>query len=198
MRNNVWNIFAPIYERTMKSQQNIYDYMYNQISQAVVGKKVLELATGPGMIAKHIANSAESVIATDFAEKMIETAKKGDVPANVIFEVADATNLPYESDSFDVVIIASALHIMPAPEVALKEINRVLKSDGILIAPNFIFSGKKNLWQRILSLVGIKFAHEWTADQYASFLSNHGWNITMSEIIKGRIDLMYVECNRQN
>ena len=106
MRNNVWNIFAPIYESTMKSQQNIYDYMYNQISQAVVGKKVLELATGPGMIAKHIANSAESVIATDFAEKMIETAKKGDVPANVIFEVADATNLPYESNSFDVVIIA--------------------------------------------------------------------------------------------
>ena len=165
MRNNVWNIFAPIYESAMKSQQNIYDYMYNQISQSVVGKKVLELATGPGMIAKHIANSAESVIATDYAEKMIETAKKGDVPANVIFEVADATNLPYESDSFDVVIIASALHIMPEPEVALKEINRVLKSDGILIAPNFIFSGKKNLWQRILSLVGIKFAHEWTADQ---------------------------------
>jgi len=196
MKNNVWNIFAPIYESAMKSQQNIYDYMYNQISQSVVGKKVLELATGPGMIAKHIANSAESVIATDYAENMIETAKKGDVPANVVFEVADATNLPYESDSFDVVIIASALHIMSEPEVALKEINRVLKSDGILIAPNFIFSGKKNLWQRILSLVGIKFAHEWTADQYASFLSNHGWNITTSEIIKGRIDLMYVECNR--
>ena len=197
MKNNVWNIFAPIYERAMKSQQNIYNCMYNHISQVVVGKKVLELATGPGMIAKHIANSAESVIATDFAEKMIETAKKGDVPSNVVFEVADATKLSYENNSFDVVVIASALHIMSKPEVALEEIKRVLKSDGILIAPNFIFSGKKNLWQRILSFVGIKFAHEWTAEQYAIFLKEHGWNITTSEIIKGRIDLMYVECNRQ-
>jgi ubiquinone/menaquinone biosynthesis C-methylase UbiE len=198
MKEGVWNFFAPIYERAMKSQKSIYDYIYKEISAAASGKDVLELATGPGMIAKHIAPSAKSVTATDFAPKMIETAKKGSVPDNVSFEVADATNLRYQNDSFDLVVIANALHIIPEPEKALAEIDRVLKANGTLIAPNFIEreKGKKNLWQKILSLVGIKFAHEWTKEEYKTFLSDHGWQVTKSHVCKGRIDLLYAECKR--
>ena len=125
MKEGVWNFFAPIYERAMKSQKSIYDYIYKEISAAASAKNVLELATGPGMIAKHIAPSAKSVTATDFAPKMIEAAKKGSVPDNVSFEVADATNLRYQNDSFDLVVIANALHIIPEPEKALAEIDRV-------------------------------------------------------------------------
>lgn len=196
MKKTVWDIFAPIYERAMKSQKNIYDFLYKEISAAVSGKTVLELATGPGMIARHIAHSAKSVVATDFSPKMIETAKKKGIPQNVTFETADATNLSYADDSFDVAVIANALHIIPNPEKALSEISRVLKSGGILIAPNFIEreKGKKNLWQKILTLVGIKFAHEWTATEYQSFLESKGWKITKSQIVKGRIDLLYTEC----
>lgn len=198
MKEGVWNFFAPIYERAMKSQKSIYDYIYKEISAAASGKDVLELATGPGMIAKHIASSAKRVTATDFAPKMIETAKKGSVPENVSFEVADATNLRYQNDSFDLVVIANALHIIPEPEKALAEIDRVLKANGTLIAPNFIEreKGKKNLWQKILSLVGIKFAHEWTKEEYKTFLSDHGWQVTKSHVCKGRIDLLYAECKR--
>ena len=198
MKEGVWNFFAPIYERAMKSQKSIYDYIYKEISAAASAKNVLELATGPGMIAKHIASSAKRVTATDFAPKMIEAAKKGSVPDNVSFEVADATNLRYQNDSFDLVVIANALHIIPEPEKALAEIDRVLKANGTLIAPNFIEreKGKKNLWQKILSLVGIKFAHEWTKEEYKTFLSDHGWQVTKSHVCKGRIDLLYAECKR--
>ncbi len=198
MKESVWNFFAPIYERAMKSQKSIYDYIYKEISAAASGKDVLELATGPGMIAKHIAPSAKRVTATDFAPKMIEAAKKGSVPENVSFEIADATNLCYQNDSFDLVVIANALHIIPEAEKALAEIDRVLKANGTLIAPNFIEreKGKKNLWQKILSLVGIKFAHEWTKEEYKTFLSDHGWQVTKSHVCKGRIDLLYAECKR--
>ena len=191
---NIWNIFAPVYERSMKSQQQIYEYIFSHAAQTVENKDVLELATGPGMIAKNIAYAAHSIVATDFAEKMILTAKKGDYPQNVTFEVADATQLQYVDKSFDVVIIASALHIMPNPEKALQEIVRVLKDDGTLIAPNFIFSGRKNFWQHFLSFIGVKFAHEWTAKEYSDFLQQNGLKIVKSEIVKGRIDLIYVEC----
>ena len=199
MKKSVWDIFAPIYERVMKSQQNIYNYLYDHISEAVKGKIVLELATGPGMIAKHIASSAKSVVATDFAPKMIETAQKGIVPQNVTFKVADAENLIFAENSFDVVIIANALHIIPNPIKVLNEIDRVLKEDGILIAPNFIVrdSGKSNLWQKIIALAGVKFNHEWTADEYKSFLEENGWKVSKSEIVKGRIDLLYTECIRK-
>ena len=196
MSLNVWNVFAPVYEFTMRSQKNIYDYMYKRIGEVSKGKAVLELATGPGMIARHIAPSASSVIATDFAPKMIETARKAKNPENVHFEVADATSLRFEDDSFDVVVIANALHIIPNPEKALAEIRRVLKNGGVLVAPNFIFreGGKRNLLQKLLSLVGVRFAHEWMEREYKSFLNANGWTITKDCVIKGRIDLAYVEC----
>jgi ubiquinone/menaquinone biosynthesis C-methylase UbiE len=105
-------------------------------------------------------------------------------------------HLRFMDKSFDVVVIANALHIIPNPEKALAEIRRVLKDYGVLIAPNFIFreGGKRNLWQRLLSLVGVRFAHEWTEDEYKSFLKANGWTIEMSIVLKGRIDLAYVEC----
>ena len=121
---------------------------------------------------------------------------KAKYPENVHFEVADATSLRFEDDSFDVVVIANALHIIPNPEKALAEIRRVLKNGGVLVAPNFIFreGGKRNLWQKFLSLVGVRFAHEWTENEYRSFLKANGWTIEMSIVLKGRIDLAYVEC----
>lgn len=200
MRNSVWDLFAPLYERAMKSQRHIYDFLYETISRAVAGKRVLELATGPGMIARHIAQSAQSVIATDFSAKMIETAQKQPAPENLSFEVADATELRFADKSFDVVIIANALHIIPEPEKALAEISRVLTDDGLLIAPNFIERERrtKNMWQRLLSILGVRFAHEWTAGEYLSFLSENGWSIARSESISGRIDLLYAECTRKH
>lgn len=52
----------------------------------------------------------------DIYAPIYEKAMRGDYPANLMFEVADA------------------LHIMPEPEEALKEIDRILKLNGILIA----------------------------------------------------------------
>ena len=199
MKKSVWDFFAPVYERAMKSQKNIYKSIYQNIRLVVDGKSVLELATGPGLIARNISEKAKSIVATDFSPSMIEQARKSGAPENVIFEVADATDLRFEDNSFDVVIIANALHIIPNPEKALEEISRVLKDSGTLIAPNYIErkSGRKNLWQKILTLAGIKFAHEWTADEYAGFLEQNGWTVEKKQILKGRIDLLYAECKRK-
>lgn len=200
MSKNIWNVFAPIYEFSMRTQKNIYDYLYARIAEVAKGKDVLELATGPGMIARHIAPAAKSVVATDLAPKMIETALKAKNPENLNFEVADATSLRFEDNSFDVVVIANALHIIPNPEKALAEIRRVLKDDGLLIAPNYLLNvgGVKNLWKKILNLIGIRFAHEWTANEFKAFLESNGWKIKMARVIEGRIDLIYVECKRSS
>lgn len=84
----------------------------------------------------------------------------------------DATALPYAPETFDAVVISNALHIMPNPKAALSEIRRVLKPDGILIAPTFTAAGSVfgRLKIRIMELSGFKVFHKWDSKRYLDFL----------------------------
>ena len=200
MNKKIWDLYAPIYEAAMRSDRKIYQFMYDRIPGVIKGKEVLEIATGPGLLAKHVAPAAARMVATDYSDGMIAEAKKGECPDNLTFEVADATSLPYEDESFDAVLIANALHVMPEPEKALKEIDRVLRPGGILIAPNFVehkagFGSR--VWSGILTLAGIKFEHQWSGLEYLSWLESHGWRVTFSKLTAARISLMYTECVRK-
>lgn len=200
MNKKMWDLYAPVYEKAMRMDLKYYRYMYDRIPSRIGGKEVLEIATGPGLLAKHVAGVSKSMIATDYSEGMIKEACKGGYPEQLKFEVADAANLPYEDKSFDAVIIANALHVMPGPEKALSEINRVLRTDGILIAPNFVGHKKgtvSKIWAGILKLAGIKFEHQWTPEEYLKWLEEHGWKVTFSKLLPSRISLMYAECVRK-
>lgn len=185
----------PFYKRAMLPDKKLYQYMYGRISQVVKDKLVLEIATEPGLLAKHIAPAAKHITATDYSVGMIREAQKGENPKNLSFEVADATDLPYTDHAFDIVIIANALHIMKDSDKALAEIRRVLKKDGMLIAPNFVNHAKVgSLWTFILKTAGVSFEHHWTEETYLHYLASQGWKLTFHKSISARIPLCYVEC----
>ena len=98
-------------------------------------------------------------------------------------------------------MIANALHVMPEPEKALREIDRVLRKDGLLIAPNFV-SHKSGviscLWSGILKLAGIKFEHQWSGEEYLCWLEENGWKVQYAKSFPARIALMYAECIRKS
>ena len=199
MNRKIWDLYAPIYKRAMKADEKIYEFMYGRIPERIHGMDVLEVATGPGLLAKKVAPYAKTMLATDYSAGMIAEAMKGEIPANLRFEVADATALPYAGDSFDAVIISNALHVMPEPEKALREIERVLKPSGLLIAPNFVehkgtFTSR--VWSGILKLAGIRFERQWSGTEYLDFLEANGWRVTFSKQMAARIAMMYAECVR--
>ena len=95
------------------------------------------------------------------------------------------------------VIVSNALHIVPQPEKALAEIRRVLKNDGVLIAPTFThaensFSGKVRAF--FMRCVGFPLQSKWTSAEYLRFLSQNGWTVWKSAVLKASFPLTYTEC----
>lgn len=197
MKKKHWDLYAPIYNLFMKKDEKAYQRMYALIRQSTTGKEVLELATGTGLIANHIADSVKYITATDYSEKMIAEAKKSQQHKNICFEIANACALQYEKALFDVVIISNALHIIPHPEKVIAEIQRVLKPGGMLIAPTFVH-GKMNapakMLSKMMSLVGFRTENKWTVDTYAAFLRNNGCKIKRQIMLDASFPLAYMEC----
>ena len=194
---NFWDKNAGRYDRFMRKDRAAYEEMYALIRPVVKGKTVLELATGTGLIAKNIVNAAAHIEATDASVGMIAEAKRDNQSAKLHFSVQDMFRLPYADKSFDVVIVSNALHIVPQPEKALAEIQRVLRDDGVLIAPTFThaensFFGNSKAF--FLKLAGFPLHSRWTSEEYLCFLQQNGWTVRKSYVLKASFPLTYVEC----
>ena len=196
-RKDFWDRNAGLYDRFMRKDRAAYDEMYELIRPIVRHKTVLELATGTGLIAKHIVNAAALVEATDASAEMIAEAKRDNHSAKLHFSVQDMFRLPYADQSFDVVIVSNALHIVPRPEKALAEIKRVLKDDGVLIAPTFTHAGNSfrgKVKAFFMRLAGFPLRSKWTSEEYLRFLRQNGWAVRKSAVLKASFPLTYAEC----
>ena len=196
-QKSFWDRNAGCYDRFMRKDRAAYEEMYTLIRPVVKAKTVLELATGTGLIAKHIVNAAAQIEATDASAEMIAEAKRDNGSAKLHFSVQDMFCLPYADKSFDVVIVSNALHIVPRPEKALAEIHRVLKEDGVLIAPTFThagnsFSGKVKAF--FMNLAGFPLHSKWTSEEYLKFLQQNDWTVRKSVVLKATFPLTYTEC----
>jgi demethylmenaquinone methyltransferase/2-methoxy-6-polyprenyl-1,4-benzoquinol methylase len=111
-------------------------------SGALQGDHVLDCATGTGDLAiefKKTVGESGYVLGTDFCAPMIEPApaKAAEEGLKIDFEVADAMNLPYGDDKFDVASIAFGIRNVDDPVVALKDMARVVKPDGRVVVLEF-------------------------------------------------------------
>lgn len=99
------------------------------------GGAVLDLATGTGDIAILYAETVGirgSVVGIDFCADMIEQAHRRAANSHpmLTFQVADATQLPFDSNTFDVTSISFGIRNVDDPSVALREMARVTRPGG--------------------------------------------------------------------
>jgi ubiquinone/menaquinone biosynthesis C-methylase UbiE len=111
---------------------------------------ILEIACGTGRVTAHLARSVkhDTLTATDLNPDMIKTAKEIVKDDKIKWMPADAMELPFDDDSFDLVVMQFGIMFFPDKEKGLKEAYRVLRYGGKIIY---------NTWNKVET---IKAIHE--------------------------------------
>ena len=99
------------------------------------GMKILDIAAGTGSSSRPLADAGAEVIPADFSQGMLDAGKKRNPDLN--FTLADALNLPFENDQFDVTTISFGLRNTNDVSKALQEALRVSKPGGRLVVVEF-------------------------------------------------------------
>ncbi|MGD1837440.1 MAG: class I SAM-dependent methyltransferase [Nitrososphaeraceae archaeon] len=97
------------------------------------GDLVLDVACGSGNTAITASRTGAKVVGLDITPELLDRAKKeADIAEanNIEWKEGDAENLPFENNSFDIVLSSVGHMFAPSPEIVTKELIRVTKPDG--------------------------------------------------------------------
>lgn len=102
------------------------------------GQRVLDVGCGTGVVAREAARrigEGGDITGTDLNEGMLESAREFAVKhglMDIVWQKCDATRMPFEDESFDVVLCQQGLQFMPDRRAAVTEMARVLAPGGRL------------------------------------------------------------------
>ena len=163
-----------------------------------INQTVLEIGTGTGIIPFGISSKVSSIVATDISPDMIRVAinKQANLNIrNIHFEVQNCYNLTFPDKSFDIAIAANLLHLLYEPEKAIAEVKRVLKDNGIFIAPTLCVGD--NMKSKVIATIagkisGFRIFNKWSIHGFKIALTNNGLNITKAFKIDDRFPFAFV------
>lgn len=138
LTKKVFDILAPFYDIIAGPFSRLRGKVVD-FTVAKKGSKILDVATGTGKQAFAFAKQGFDVVGVDLSEGMVKVANRKNRYKNARFQVADATTLPFENNSFDIVSISFALHTMPPTvrRAVLREMARVTRIGGTVIIVDF-------------------------------------------------------------
>ena len=167
-------------------------------SEAVRRKgRVLEVAAGTGIVTEVIAQTCESVVATDYAAAMVEALKQRVQDAglnNVTCEQADIYSLTYSAGEFDAVVAANVLHLVPDLPAAIRALRKVTKPGGLLVAPTFCHDETRVSWllSRLFAVTGFPGHRRFTLQSLRDALEENGLQVKQFESLPGLIPIGFV------
>ena len=195
-----WDKFALKYDAYMKrtldkTYLSIIKNMKEDLKQT---DRVLEIGAGTGIITFAICSKVASIVATDISHEMIKVAQqklKEQKLTNIDFQVQDSYKLDFSDNFFDVVIATNVLHLLYEPEKAIREVKRVVRGNGVFIAPNFCMGETRK--DRIIAVLagmlgGSKIINKWSIKDLKKVMTDNGFFIENSVVIEGRFPLVYL------
>jgi ubiquinone/menaquinone biosynthesis C-methylase UbiE len=156
--NEYWSDGAEGYQKCIWNsiQPGMLKRRWQEIIREGVGNetaRVLDVGTGPGAVALLLADMGHSVTGLDRSEEMLKKARENAerLGLPVDFKQGDAESIPFEDESFDVVVNRDVLWTLPNPDAALREWKRVLRPSGrlVVVDGNWYININRSLKNRI-------------------------------------------------
>jgi len=148
-------------------------------------QKFLEVGCGNGAVSKYMAKKfLLNVTGTDVDPEQIQLAQENidDIPT-IRFLEADATNLPFPDNDFDIVLSFGVMHHISNWLDALKEIRRILKPQGYFIFFDLLYA-------KLTTKIGKIFKHNYgiiTLLDLSSFIEKNSFSTIHSRLSKSLI-----------
>lgn len=135
------------HDKSVNQQYPLQMYHYLAIKTEITGKHLLEVGSGRGGGARHIAGSLKpaSYTGIDIAQNAVDLANKIHTLPNLKFIQGSAETLPISDNSIDVVINVESCHAYGSVSKFLHEVKRVLKSGGYLMLVDFRYNEQMSL-----------------------------------------------------
>lgn len=177
------------------------------VTNARLGSRILDVATGTGEQAFAFAQREYEVVGVDISKDMLRIANEHNKYTNVTFRVADAANMPFEDDYFDVSCISFTLHDMPFSirENILKEMTRVTRPRGTIIIVDYAVPANtiiRKLFFRIASWGETKYFPEFVRavlrSDFMEQLKNVGIRIEAEILVLGGFGRILRGINRKD
>jgi ubiquinone/menaquinone biosynthesis C-methylase UbiE len=105
------------------------------------GLRVVDVGTGTGILAGELARLGLSVIAVDHSPRMLDAArtKLAELEIDSVeLRAGEASALPIDDSSLDAAFAHMVLHYLPSPADAIREMARVVRPGGVVIAVDFV------------------------------------------------------------
>jgi SAM-dependent methyltransferase len=124
-----WAHFAPLESVTTPTAARLAKFAGVQS-----GQRVLDVACGTGVVAITAARIGANVTGLDLTPELLERAREnsGVAEVDVDWREGDVEALPFQDGEFDVVLSQFGHMFAPRPEVAIREMLRVLKPGGTI------------------------------------------------------------------
>ena len=170
--------------------------------------KVLDVASGTGDVAKLVLQKTQNVTIADINPQMLEIAKQK-VGQNVNAIVCDASKMPFENESFNLITCVFGIRNFQEIEQAIIEMKRILKPNGKLAIMEFMPNAQGNCQNKLYHLYLQKILPQYdkifkneeksyeylgnsilafqNKDDFAKMLSKHGFNVVTPSFMQGAV-----------